>query len=86
MPTTARLEGLSMIGMALSHYRVVDKLGAGGMGVVYRAEDTNLNRQIAIKVLSEMFSGDPRTHGTVRARGQSPGIAEPLQYRHDLQP
>jgi serine/threonine-protein kinase len=48
-----------LTGHTLSHYFVKEKIGEGGMGVVYRAEDTNLNRQVAIKVLPEMFSGDP---------------------------
>ena len=40
-----------MIGTSLSHYRVTARIGAGGMGEVYRAEDTSLGREVAIKVL-----------------------------------
>jgi eukaryotic-like serine/threonine-protein kinase len=48
-----------MIGTKLAHYEITGKLGEGGMGVVYRAIDTKLNREVAIKVLPDTLTGDP---------------------------
>ncbi len=69
-----------MIGKTLSHYKVIEKIGQGGMGEVYRAEDTNLSRDVAIKVLPERFTKDPQRLAPGRAQPNRP--CPPSLRRH----
>src|SRR5256885_587137 len=67
-------------GTRIGSYEIVDAIGAGGMGEVYRARDTRLRREVAVKILPEIFASDPGRVGPRADLSRSPTLTAHATY------
>ena len=72
-----------LIDRTLGHYRIVEKIGAGGMGEVYLARDSDLERKVALKVLSSDVAGDAEQLNRLRREARSLAFVDEVRHSAD---